>query len=1579
MKRKIFKIVCLVLLIYCGLSFFAPCHNQNGAYADMPTTEVKMVGGAIDSVNLWTQITSQYKNWSTSYNGSLLPTSYCMRDEYILFTENQASHGLCWAFTSSSVLATTLMKATGEYYDFSEGYVASALNNLSNDTALKASLGLSSISYYVGGGGNFYYFDLLSQYAGVLLESDFTYEQYHNVVSESTSDYYNFLKEKANKTLLDNLQRGQFNTGYANSVNEETIKNSIKQHIMNNGGLYAGFDWGDGVTTTYNGNTITYKTPNVYGTDAYRGGHAVTIIGWDDNIEFAGHKGAWIFLNSWGDDSGDDGIWYAAYDDSDLNSLFGYKYVANTTDLYLTTEISDSNANYVITNAGEYAGNFSTYENDSATHNVFFKDDIELTYTYEISNGATISDVEVYYFDEICDIDVLIDQTAKTINIAGENLKSGNYKVYIEYTNGTTSEKYLNNFYVLDGMEIEYAQYNFSYDTNYAEDNGGGSIKNNGVYQIFDGKNDKNNQLVFGTSESNTAIMLKLYFDHYTSVASVSVASGTTGVMVRGDLTNASNGKYGFQINISSSYGNKRTLTITSTDGATKNLDIIILKATSSTQKMVSVLYDLDGGANSQNNNKKILVSSQNAATIYAPTKDGYTFTGWYTDVNLTNPLTKSGNNYLLTYAKVKIKTTCTLDDSVQAFFNIYYQTSEYVFLYAGWERLAASVTFHYNNGQQDLVKYIEMGGVISEPAAPVKDGHTFGGWYTDATYTVKYNFTTTVNGNIHIYAYWIINTYSVTLNYNNGSAASTMEITYGGTITAPIITKTGYTLDGWYTESTFENIWDFATGVVKQDLSLYAKWLLNAPQNVVLSSTAATYQTAESYTLNLSYQHEITSGLSIKIKWYRNNTLIQTTNSLNITEKLYNAGMYEYKAILTITHAGQSTQKESNSVQIVINQRPINISNITYHGNGYFTWEDSDNGYGYNVLLFKTGEENAVFEVGGGIVTNKNANILNGITSSGEYYIVIEKYNATTDLIGSITSNKFNIYSITYETYEEEKDTNYFKTKYVDEGESLSTPAVPSREYYMFEGWYNSSEFDNLITFPLLITENTTLYANYKIWGISVEDITGVDRVYNKDEINEISTQASHSIAGTYSYEWIKFGTETEEVVGTGNTFTVKNVSDFGQYCARVTLTDADGFTGTTYSNIVWVKITPAQTEISYSNMQRYYTYNGSEQTINGGAKVTREDEVIDIEYRNNKFTNVPEGGILEVLLIAPATENYAQGSVVVEIYINKLQGTISAESYQSFIYAGKEIVPVCTINNSEQNVVCSAHLKNVGKYTNVEVKASESQNYLEAVTYVTIEIFQATIEIKVWDTTSFWLLGKNELKYEINGEYYGEELNVKLICDVNTSRVGEYTITAQIDNPNYRVYVMEGIYTVSAMPYYIAGALVLFIVIMILVLRSRRKFTIEFIENGGTLVSPIETKKKSDVKLVEPTRNGYKFLGWYLDENLTMPYGGNIKKGQTITLFAGWEKAVSINPKQTRAMQADEIVKSLNIGTIAQPKQEVKIRVQEQQPKQQATPKEKTQEEIMNELIQKATNSSGNKFSSEDINKLIDNLSKK
>jgi uncharacterized repeat protein (TIGR02543 family) len=69
-----------------------------------------------------------------------------------------------------------------------------------------------------------------------------------------------------------------------------------------------------------------------------------------------------------------------------------------------------------------------------------------------------------------------------------------------------------------------------------------------------------------------------------------------------------------------------------------------------------------------------------------------------------------------------------------------------------------------------------------------------------------------------------------VTFDSQDGSAvASLTTVIDGDTITRPTDpTKDGYTFAGWYKEATYENLWDFATDTVTENITLYARWTLN-------------------------------------------------------------------------------------------------------------------------------------------------------------------------------------------------------------------------------------------------------------------------------------------------------------------------------------------------------------------------------------------------------------------------------------------------------------------------------------------------------------------------------------------------------------------------------------------------------------------------------------------------------------------------------------------------------------------------------------------------------------------------------
>lgn len=92
------------------------------------------------------------------------------------------------------------------------------------------------------------------------------------------------------------------------------------------------------------------------------------------------------------------------------------------------------------------------------------------------------------------------------------------------------------------------------------------------------------------------------------------------------------------------------------------------------------------------------------------------------------------------------------------------------------------TVTFVYNNGQQNTTQTVSFGGTATS-ITPTWDGHVFKGWYTDnGTFVNLYDFTDPVTDNITLYAKWVSihdgtedkdDHHFVTFVYTNASATN--------------------------------------------------------------------------------------------------------------------------------------------------------------------------------------------------------------------------------------------------------------------------------------------------------------------------------------------------------------------------------------------------------------------------------------------------------------------------------------------------------------------------------------------------------------------------------------------------------------------------------------------------------------------------------------------------------------------------------------------------------------------------------------------------------------------------------------
>ncbi len=142
----------------------------------------------------------------------------------------------------------------------------------------------------------------------------------------------------------------------------------------------------------------------------------------------------------------------------------------------------------------------------------------------------------------------------------------------------------------------------------------------------------------------------------------------------------------------------------------------------------VTIAFDVNGGTPIESQK----IETGNTPVKPAdPTKNGYTFAGWYKDKELSIPYDFAPVNADTTvYAKWETKTT---EPDVKTY----------------------TVSFNSNNGSETTSQTVSEGDKATKPASPVRDGYKFTGWFTDDTCTTAYDFDTPVTGNLVLYAGW--------------------------------------------------------------------------------------------------------------------------------------------------------------------------------------------------------------------------------------------------------------------------------------------------------------------------------------------------------------------------------------------------------------------------------------------------------------------------------------------------------------------------------------------------------------------------------------------------------------------------------------------------------------------------------------------------------------------------------------------------------------------------------------------------------------------------------------------------------
>ncbi|EML8394833.1 InlB B-repeat-containing protein [Listeria monocytogenes] len=182
------------------------------------------------------------------------------------------------------------------------------------------------------------------------------------------------------------------------------------------------------------------------------------------------------------------------------------------------------------------------------------------------------------------------------------------------------------------------------------------------------------------------------------------------------------------------------------------------------------------------------------------PTKQGYTFDGWY-------DAETGGRKWDFTTGQMPAND---------------------LMLYAHFSVNSYQVNFDIDGAvMNEAVVYDTL---LNEPTAPTKQGYTFDGWYDAETGGNKWDFKTMKMpaNDVTLYAHFTVSSYQV--NFDIDGAVTNEAIVYDALLNEPATpTKQGYTFDGWYDAETGGNKWDFKTmKMPANDVTLYAHFTIN-------------------------------------------------------------------------------------------------------------------------------------------------------------------------------------------------------------------------------------------------------------------------------------------------------------------------------------------------------------------------------------------------------------------------------------------------------------------------------------------------------------------------------------------------------------------------------------------------------------------------------------------------------------------------------------------------------------------------------------------------------------------------------
>lgn len=354
------------------------------------------------------------------------------------------------------------------------------------------------------------------------------------------------------------------------------------------------------------------------------------------------------------------------------------------------------------------------------------------------------------------------------------------------------------------------------------------------------------------------------------------------------------------------------------------------------------------------------------------------------------------------------------------------------------------TVTFNlnYTGAPKAETQTVKSGEKVTKPTDPVRDGYTFGNWYSDSRCTTEFDFGTAITRNTVLYAGWSSNSATVTFNYNyvGAPAMTTQTVAIGQTATEPAAPeRPDYSFTGWYTEAACENKFEFTTPV-SANLTLYAGWTL----------------TSATVTFDLGYEaEEQIPAQKVEI----GKTATEPTAP---AREAYDFGGWYTEAACTTRYDFGTAVRDNLTLYAKWTLKTYTVT---------FVW-------GYD------NKENTTAKVEHGKTVDEPENPRSGFDCiwqcEGEDYDFGSPVTSDLTLTAKWEAVSTDTYSVTFH-WNTNTGEDIYTVQQIKRNNRATVPAEPVREGYYFEGWYASSECSgSTFNFNSRITSSVNLYAHW-------------------------------------------------------------------------------------------------------------------------------------------------------------------------------------------------------------------------------------------------------------------------------------------------------------------------------------------------------------------------------------------------------------------------------------------------------------------------------------------------------------------